>query len=64
MMGATWTDNELAEFDKLVDDVSSRDQGTRSVARLKLNAFVKEHSKEKCDAMFAYLEQKPAKRKK
>lgn len=54
----TWTEEELREFDRLVDDVSSRNQLTRIDARLKMTAFVEEHGKEKCDAMFAYLESK------
>ena len=52
----TWTEEEIMEFDRLVDKVSSWDQATRSCARMEMNRFVNEHGKEKCDAMWAYLE--------
>lgn len=54
-MAVTWTDEELREFDMLVDMVSSRNQLERISGRLAMLKFVDEHGKEKCDAMFAYL---------
>lgn len=54
----TWTKEELKQFDKLVDLVSSRNQLTRIAARLDMDKFIKEHGKEKCDAMWAHLEGK------
>jgi hypothetical protein len=53
-----WTAKELKEFDKLIRNVSSFNQLTRIAARLGMSKFVAEHGKEKCDAMFAYLESK------
>jgi hypothetical protein len=56
MSDITWTPEELAEFDKLVDEVSSRNQAIRSSARMRQNRFVNEHGTEKCDAMWAHLQ--------
>lgn len=58
MIEIEWTDEELREFDKLVDGVSSRNQLTRISAGLDMHRFVAEHGAEKCDAMFAHLEGK------
>lgn len=41
------------EFNRLVDNVSSRDQMTRISARLRFTRFVEEHGKEACDHAFA-----------
>jgi hypothetical protein len=60
----TWTPEELAEFDRLIDGQSSRVQMTRLNARLDLDKFIKAHGKEKCDAMWAHLEARDAKAKK
>lgn len=51
-----WTKEELARFDKLLDVCASPRQLNRISGRLDMNAFVKEHGKEKCDAMFKHLE--------
>jgi hypothetical protein len=57
MSAITWTAEELAEFDRLIGLVSSRDQMTRLSARIKdMPDFIAEHGKEKCDAMWAHLE--------
>lgn len=57
MSAITWTAEELAEFDRLVDMVSSSDQMTRLCARMvEIPAFIAKHGKEKCDAMWAHLE--------
>jgi hypothetical protein len=55
-MPAEWTKEEIDEFDRLLDLTSSRNQMDRISGRIDLNAFVGRHGKEKCDAMFAYLE--------
>ena len=55
MTDKLFTKAELSEFDKLTMATSSRDQMERISARLKLTAFIKEHGREKCDAMFAAL---------
>jgi hypothetical protein len=52
----TWTDAELKEFDKLIDEVSSRNQVTRISGRFAMQKFVETHGKEKCDAMWSHLE--------
>lgn len=51
-----WTKEEIDRFDELVDMVSSRHQVTRISGRLEMEAFIKVHGKEKCDAMWAHLE--------
>lgn len=50
-----WTPEELKAFERLVDEASSRDQVARIGARLDMAEFVKQHGKEKCDAMFAEI---------
>lgn len=57
-MEATWTPEELFEFDALIDMVDSHDQLERISGRIRMNGFVAKHGKEKCDAMFAYLTKK------
>lgn len=59
-----WTPEELDEFDCLVDTASDANQVTRISGRLALTAFSKLHSKEKCDAMWAHLQERDAKAKK
>lgn len=51
MSAITWTPEELAEFDKLTEMMSSQLQMYRINARIDMHKFVKEHGKEKCDAM-------------
>ena len=52
----TWTPDEIKEFDRLIDLSESRNQIQRIAGRLDLDAFIKLHGKEKCDAMWAYME--------
>lgn len=59
MSEITWTNEELGEFDRLIDGQSSRNQMTRIVARLEMQSFIKKHGKEKCDAMWAHLGEEP-----
>lgn len=54
-MDTTFTKAELKKFDNLTMATSSRHQMERITARLALNNFIKEHGKEKCDAMFAEI---------
>ncbi len=56
MSAIAWTEEEIVEFDGLVDDISSQLQMVRIAARMDMTKFVQEHGKEKCDAMFAHLE--------
>ncbi len=56
-----WTKDEIVEFDDLVDGVSSPNQLERIDCRMRLNKFASTHGKEKCDAMFAHLEDGGAK---
>jgi hypothetical protein len=60
-MSITWTDEELAEFDRLVDKVSSRNQIQRIESRFEMPKFIEKHGKEKCDAMWAHLQEREAK---
>lgn len=53
-----WTEEELAKFDRLIDAGGSIDQMTRINARIDMNLFIKEHGREKCDAMWAHLQKK------
>lgn len=52
----TWTPGEIAVFDRLIDESEHRNQLIRVQGRLALNRFALTHGKEKCDAMFAHLE--------
>jgi hypothetical protein len=61
MSEITWTEEELAEFDELVDMVSDRHQATRIAGRLDMGKFVNEHGKAKCDAMWAHLQKRDGK---
>jgi hypothetical protein len=56
MSEITWTAEELAEFDRLVEMASSQRQMERLHARLNMPKFIAKHGKEKCDAMWAHLE--------
>lgn len=55
-----WTPEELRAFDHLIDLVGSRNQLSRIAGRLKMTAFVNQHGKDKCDAMFAFLQERDA----
>lgn len=57
-----YTEAMLAKFDRLTNRMSSRDQMTRIRARLEVDAFVKEHGKDVCDAMFERLKRRDGKR--
>lgn len=57
MTQMVWTKAEITEFDALIESQSSRGQMDRIEGRLGMSAFVKEHGKPKCDAMFAHLQQ-------
>jgi hypothetical protein len=57
-MNDVWTKEEIEEFDKLLNMTASRNQLKRINGRIDMNAFVKKHGKEKCDAMFAHLAKK------
>lgn len=54
-MRKLYSAKELKQFDKLTNDMSSLDQLKRINARLRVNSFIAEHGKDKCDAMFAEL---------
>ena len=53
-----WTKSEMKEFDRLSWQSCSRDQVERIKGRLDLKAFVIKHGKEKCDAMWADIQNK------
>ena len=55
MNQVTWTDAEYAEFVRLVEMSESRSQIERIRSRVDFPDFIKKHTKEKCDAMFAHL---------
>lgn len=57
-----YTQNELRRFDLLTAKLSSLDQMVRINARFDVSAFIKEHGEEKCDAMFAVLKKRDAKK--
>jgi len=46
------TKKQFEEFENLVEDVSSRVNATRVMARLRMRAFVAKHGKEACDLAF------------
>jgi hypothetical protein len=54
-MDCAFTGEELNEFRSLVDSVSGRDQMTRISARLDMHRFIRDHGKEKCDAMWQII---------
>lgn len=58
-----YTRDEYKTFNALVGATSSPNQLGRIQARLKLNAFVKEHGREKCDAMDAEWKRRSARGK-
>lgn len=55
MSEITWTPEELAAFDRATGEQDSRDQVTRIRGRLAMRRLIREHGREKCDAMFAEL---------
>ena len=56
----TWTDDEIAEFDRLTLEMSSRDQVIRINGRMDMNRFVDKHGRAKCDAMFEEIKRREA----
>ena len=60
----TYTKDELKEFDRLTNELSSHNQVARIGARMDIKKFIEKHGKEKCDAMFAELQKRDAKRRK
>lgn len=61
--GKEWTKAELAKFDRLTNRASSPGEHfDRNIARLELDRFVAEVGRGKCDAMFAHLKARDAKR--
>lgn len=57
-MSVEYTEQELSIFEGLVNMVSSPDQLERIAGRMQMGDFVKNHGNEKCDAMFAVLQEK------
>ena len=55
-MEIKWTEEELKEFDGLVEMKSSRNQLDRIHARMYMPKFIEKHGKQKCDAMWNFLE--------
>jgi hypothetical protein len=51
-----WSKEEITEFDRLIDDVSSQNQLSRISCGFAMQDFVNCHGKEKCDAMWIHLE--------
>lgn len=58
-----YTAAELQRFDRLTMKLSSRDQMDRITGRIDIDKFIKEHGKDKCDAMFAALKRRDAMRR-
>jgi hypothetical protein len=59
-----YTAAELRQFDRLTEQLSSRNQLDRIHARLELPKFIKKYGKEKCDTMFAALKLRDGKKSK
>ena len=57
-----WTDDELRRFDRVTLMLSSRDQLQRIQGRQDIKKLVEEFGKEKCDAMFAHLQERDKKK--
>lgn len=51
----TWTKEDITKFKRLVDMGGSANQMDRINSRLDMPGFIKEHSREKCDAMFKVI---------
>lgn len=56
-MSMEWTDEELAEFDRLTSLSSSSHQMHRIESRIELPKFIDKHGMDKCNAMYAHLMQ-------
>lgn len=54
-MTKPYTPEMLAEFDRLTEMNSSRDQVERIRGRLGLRVFIKEHGRDVCDEMWKEL---------
>ena len=53
----TYTANDLKAFRKILLMTESHDQLTRIHGRLKMKRFIEKNGKEKCDEMFAILDE-------
>lgn len=62
-MSAEYTPELLRQFDRITLALSSQNQLSRISARMDIKAFQEAHGKEVCDAMFAELQKRDAKRK-
>lgn len=54
-MDITYTKEEFDEFKRIYIATGSYDGGKRVIARIDMSAFIKNHGKDKCDAMHAKL---------
>lgn len=63
MVDKPYTSDELKRFDALTNEMSSPNQLARITSRIAVDRFVIEHGVEKCNAMFADLKARDAKRK-
>jgi hypothetical protein len=61
MSDVKWTADELKRFKRLADLSGSPRQMDRIESRIEMPKFVKEHGKEKCDAMWKHLTAKASK---
>lgn len=59
-----YTEEELAEFDRITLGTSSRHQLDRVGYRIDLKEFIKKHGKDKCDAMFEEIQRREKERRK
>ncbi|AKE44814.1 hypothetical protein AU106_gp183 [Sinorhizobium phage phiM9] len=60
MSNVSYTQEELEEFNRLTWTQSSLNNLERIIGRLEMSKFVKEHSKEKCDAMWEEIKKREA----
>lgn len=56
-----FTEQDLAEFDRIISLCDSRQQMDRIIGRGEMREFIEKHTKEKCDLMFAELERRDKK---
>jgi hypothetical protein len=59
----TFSDKDLRMFDRLTLRLSSPFGHVRINARFDLTNFIDQHGREKCDAMFAVLRKRDAKKR-
>lgn len=60
---ADWTEKELREFDRITLLESSQNQMERIEGRLAVSRFVKDHGREKCEAIFAEIKRREKEKK-